>query len=80
MAKLSKIFDKIGGLIYGKHELFKDLGTGRKPYEVLLEVLGDYNFPFLVDVDCSHTHPMFTMPIGARVILNTYDKTIELLQ
>lgn len=80
LLKLSKIFDKIGGLIYGKHELFKDLGTGRKPYEVLLEVLGDYNFPFLVDVDCSHTHPMFTMPIGARVILNTYDKTIELLQ
>ena len=77
--KLSGVFDKISGLIYGKHELFKDLGTGRKPYEVLLEVLGNYNFPFLADVDCSHTHPMFTMPIGSKVRLNTYEKTIELL-
>lgn len=79
LLKLSGVFDRIGGLIYGKHELFKDLGTGRKPYEVLLEVLGDYNFPLLVDVDCSHTHPMFTMPIGSRVILDTYKKEIHLL-
>lgn len=79
LLKLSGIFDRIGGLIYGKHELFKDLGTGRKPYEVLLEVLGDYNFPLLVDVDCSHTHPMFTMPIGSRVRLDTYKKEIHLL-
>ena len=79
LLKLSGVFDKISGLIYGKHELFKDLGTGRKPYEVLLEVLENYNFPFLADVDCSHTHPMFTMPIGSKVRLNTYEKTIELL-
>lgn len=79
LLKLSGVFDRIGGLIYGKHELFKDLGTGRKPYEVLLEVLGDYNFPLLVDVDCSHTHPMFTMPIGSRVRLDTYKKEIHLL-
>ena len=79
LLKLSGIFDRIGGLIYGKHELFKDLGTGRKPYEVLLEVLGDYDFPLLVDVDCSHTHPMFTMPIGSKVRLDTYKKEIQLL-
>lgn len=30
-------------------------------------------------VDCSHTHPMFTMPIGSKVRLNTYEKTIKLL-
>ena len=79
LLKLSGIFDRIDGLIYGKHELFKDLVTGRKPYEVLLEVLGDYDFPLLVDVDCSHTHPMFTMPIGSKVRLDTYKKVIQLL-
>lgn len=79
LLKLSGIFNKLSGLIYGKHELFKDCDTGRKPYEVLLEVLDEFNFPLLVDVDCSHTHPMFTMPLGGYVRLNTYQKSIELL-
>ncbi len=78
--KVDGIFDRIGGLIIGKHELFKDSGTGRKSYEVLQEVLGsDYDFPFLAEVDCSHTHPMFTMPIGARVRLDATNKKVVLL-
>lgn len=40
------IFDKISGIILGKHELFDDLKTGRKPYEVLLEVLDQRKIPF----------------------------------
>lgn len=80
LLKINGVFEKIGGLIYGKHELFKDLGTGRKPYEVLLEVLGDFDFPLLTEVDCSHTHPMFTMPLGAKIRLNTFEKSIQLLE
>jgi len=43
------------------------------------EVLSDYNFPFLAQVDCSHTHPMFTMPIGATIELDATSQTIKLL-
>lgn len=64
LLKLNGVFDKISCLIYGKHEQFDDRGTGREPYQILLEVLGDCDFPFLADVDCSHHPPMFTMPIG----------------
>lgn len=39
--KINGVFDKISGIILGKHELFNDLKTGRKPHEILLEVLGD---------------------------------------
>ncbi len=67
--KINGTFDKIGGLILGKHELFDDKGSGRKHYEPLLEILEGYNFPILSEVDCSHTHPMFTMPIGVEVEL-----------
>ena len=78
--KVSGYFEKIGGLIIGKHELFKDGGTGRKSYEVLQEVLGDdYDFPFLAEVDCCHTHPMFTMPIGAKIRLDAANKKVVLL-
>lgn len=70
--KINGTFDKIGGLIIGKHELFDDKGTGRRCYEPLMEIIGDVDFPVLAEVDCCHTHPMFTMPIGARVELNCY--------
>ncbi len=80
LLKLNGVFDKISGLIYGKHELFDDRGTCKKPYDILLEVIGYYNFPFLAEVDCSHTHPMFTMPIGACIELNATTKSITLLE
>lgn len=46
LLKLNGVFDKISGIILGKHELFNDSDTGRKPYEILLEVLGDKKFRF----------------------------------
>ncbi|RLC02357.1 MAG: LD-carboxypeptidase [Deltaproteobacteria bacterium] len=77
--KVNQVFEKIGGLILGKHENFNDQGTQRVPYQILEEVIGDYHFPFLADVDCGHTHPMFTMPIGERIELNASKQTITLL-
>jgi len=79
LLKVNNVFDKIGGLILGKHELFDDQGTGRKPYQILEEVLGSYDFPFLADVDCSHTHPMFTIPIGAHVSLDSESQVLKLI-
>ena len=78
LLKLNGVFDKISGLILGKHELFNDSDTGRQPYEILEEVLGDHNIPFLAEVDCCHTHPMFTMPIGKNIIMDATNKIIVL--
>ncbi len=36
LLKINGVFDKISGIILGKHELFDDLKTGKKPYEVLV--------------------------------------------
>lgn len=80
MLKLAGVLDKISGIILGKHEKFDDNGTGRKPYEILLEVLNNCQIPFLAEFDCCHTHPMFTMPIGCQVELNATDKTVKLLE
>lgn len=76
LLKLNGVFDRIGGLILGKHELFDDCGTGRKPYEILEEVMGRVDFPILADFDCCHTHPMFTMPIGCEVTLDSTMQTV----
>ena len=78
LLKVNSVFDKISGLVLGKHELFKDLDTGRKPYEVLLEVIGSPKFPILADFDCAHTHPMLTLPIGCDVRLDAGNQTVTL--
>lgn len=79
LLKLSGIFKKIGGLILGKHEKFDDCGSGRKPYEVLAEVMGDVNFPVLCEFDCCHTHPMLTMPLGCRVRLDADGQRVTVM-
>lgn len=80
LLKLAGVFDKVGGIILGKHEQFEDNGTGRKPYEILTEVLNHCNIPFLAEFDCCHTHPMFTMPIGCQIELDATNKRVTLLE
>lgn len=80
LLKLSGVFDKVSGIILGKHELFKDCNTGRKPYEILIEVLGDKKIPFLAEFDCCHTHPMITIPIGCKVELDATNKSVSIIE
>ncbi|MGG7163567.1 S66 family peptidase [Clostridium ihumii] len=80
LLKINGIFDKISGIILGKHELFDDKKTGRKPYEVLLEVLDGKSIPFIAEFDCCHTHPMFTLPIGCQIELNATEKKISIIE
>lgn len=80
LLKLAGVFEKIGGILLGKHEQFDDNGTGRKPYEILLEVLNGLRIPFLAEFDCCHTHPMFTLPIGCQVELDATRKRVTLLE
>lgn len=80
LLKLAGVFDKVSGIILGKHEKFDDNGTGRKPYEILLEVIGNTSIPILAEFDCCHTHPMLTMPIGCEVLLDATNKKIILME
>jgi len=80
LLKASGVFDRVSGIILGKHEGFKDCGTGRKPYEVLLEVIGEPKCPILAEFDCAHTHPMLTVPIGCRVSLDADVQTVTLME
>lgn len=80
LLKLAGVLDKVGGIILGKHELFDDNGTGRKPWEILMEVMGQTSIPILADFDCCHTHPMLTMPIGCEVTLDATNKQVMLME
>lgn len=80
LLKLAGVFEKAGGIILGKHEKFDDNGTGRRPYEILLEVMGNTKIPILADFDCCHTHPMLTVPIGCEVMLDAANKKVILME
>jgi len=80
LLKVSGVLDKISGIILGKHELFNDSKTGRKPYEILLEVMGDKEIPFIAEFDCCHTHPMLTLPIGCEIELDATNKKVSILK
>lgn len=79
LLKISGVFDKIGGLILGKHELFDDLGTKRMPHDILMEVIGECSFPVLAQFDCCHTHPMLTLPLGSSVELDADKQTLTII-
>ncbi|PES80432.1 LD-carboxypeptidase [Bacillus cereus] len=80
LLKINGVFDKVSGIILGKHKQFDDCGTNRKPYEILLEVLQDQKIPFLADFDCCHTHPMITLPLGIQVKMDATNKTIQIIE
>lgn len=80
MLKVSGVFDKLGGLIIGKHIDFNDCGTGRKYYEILQEVMCEMSFPILAEFDCSHSMPMLTVPIGCKIRLDATKKRVTLIE
>lgn len=79
MLNIAGVFDKVSGIILGKHRQFDDQGTGRTPAEILLEVLDGRQVPVLAEVDCGHTIPMMTLPIGGKVCLDATEQRITLL-
>lgn len=76
MLKLHGVFEKVSGIILGKHEQYNDQGTGRKPLDILLEQLDGAPIPILAEVDCCHTQLMFPLAIGKTVRIDTVNNTI----
>lgn len=80
MLKLHGVFDRVGGIILGKHEQYEDLGTGKKPYDLLLEQLDGHQIPVLAEFDICHTHPMHPIAIGKKVRLNATEKKVYCIE
>ncbi|WP_107943391.1 S66 family peptidase [Metasolibacillus fluoroglycofenilyticus] len=76
MLKLHGVFERVGGIILGKHERFDDLGTGKTPLMLLLEQLDGKKMPILADFDCCHTHPMHPLAIGKKIRLDATAKKV----
>ncbi|WP_349409899.1 S66 peptidase family protein [Pseudalkalibacillus sp. SCS-8] len=80
MLKVAGVFDQIAGLIVGKHEQFDDQNAPFNHDELLIEVIGDCQFPILTNVDVGHTFPAHVFPIGVEVELDATNKQITFLE
>ncbi|MFJ8063684.1 S66 peptidase family protein [Psychrobacillus sp. NPDC096426] len=76
MLKLQGVFEKVAGIILGKHEQYNDLGTGKRPLDILIEQLDGLDIPILADFDTCHTHPMHPLGIGKKVKLDSDAKKV----
>ncbi|WP_409292713.1 hypothetical protein [Peribacillus sp. SCS-37] len=80
MLKVSSVFDKISGLIVGKHEHFNDLNAPFTLDELLLEVIGNRDLPILTNVDIGHTFPFHVFPIGIHASMDADQGEITFLE
>ena len=74
------VFDRIGGLLLGKHCDYKPRGSSLQPWEIPMEILCRHSFPILAQFDCSHTKPMLTLPLGAAICLDASRQNVTLLE
>lgn len=63
------VFDQIAGLILGKPENFQSNDAPFSYEELLMEVVGERNYPIVSHFDCGHTLPMITIPQDIKVRL-----------
>ncbi len=73
------IFDKLSGLILGKAKGYDDISSEKTEIDILFEIIGKPKFPILADVDCGHTVPIITLPIGAEIEMDSAKKYITVL-
>lgn len=80
MLKLHGVFEKVAGIILGKHERYDDLGTGKRPLDLLIEQLDGIDIPILAEFDTCHTHPMHPLAIGKKVKLDADAKKVVCIE
>lgn len=81
--ELMGVFGQIAGLIVGKPEFYNQQAAPFGLDELLLEIIGQREYPVVTEFDCSHTVPMLTLAQMAILMVKSgegYDVQITLEQ
>lgn len=74
------VFNKISGFFFGRPYNFTVDNDNYSLYNILSKIGLRYSIPIIADVDCGHTSPMLTLPIGVKVYMNAGEKEIRILE
>jgi len=73
---ISGTFSQISAMIVGRPYGYTNKET-LKLIKIIKERTKKYDFPILFNVDIGHTDPMITVPLGARVTVDSYKDLFE---
>lgn len=81
--KYMGVLERIGGMLIGKliwvNQFFDEIDHP-SPKEAILDVLKEYTFPILAEVDFGHHQTMVPLPIGVTARMNAEERTLELTE
>ncbi len=82
--KYAGVLDKISGMLIGKITYIKPMREEEiitpNTKELILDVLKDYKFPIMVNLDFGHFTVNIPMPIGIKVYFDTSKKELNFLE
>ena len=82
--KYTGLFDVISGMVIGKLPDIKKTAvedfTEPTPKDIVMEVLQDFNFPILAEVDFGHKSINTPMPIGLKAQIDSNNLKLEVLE
>ncbi len=73
------VFDKLRGMLVGRPMRYS-AEEKEQLRERILERTKRYTFPIITDMDFGHTSPTFTLPVGCRAKIDTYQLTFSILE
>lgn len=73
--KLCGVFEKVGGIILGKHANYDHLGMNIYPYDLILLYV-EKQIPILAQVDIGHTLPVMSFVNGSNIELDATNQKI----
>ena len=73
------VFKQIKGLIFGRPSRLYINSSRRTLYDILRDFGKKYKISIVTDIDCGHTSPMITFPIGIRAYIDGNKEEIHFL-
>jgi len=70
------VFEQIGGLVFGRPAHYQDEDV-EVLHRVIQERTATSSIPVLANLDCGHTDPMLTLPLGAEVRVDSAANVFE---
>lgn len=74
--RLAGVLDKLSGIVIGG--ITGEDTPQKGSFEKFKEILSQYNYPVLFNLPIGHVTPRLTVPIGAEVKIDTYEKTLTI--
>lgn len=82
--KYAGVLDKISGMLIGKITYIKPMREKEiitpEPKEMILDILKDYKFPIMANMDFGHFTVNIPMPIGIKVSFDTSKSELNFLE